>query len=125
MKIINFFTLHFPVNPNCNETVTYTTYGDYTYLHNLPILTSRWNGPISLSLFTPGSDYFETLKMVSYYRSCVKESELIRNYVSFHFVTPTKHIYTEGILSSENATEYVANCSMVVPDFHNNIKTYR
>ena len=88
-------------------------------------MTSRWNGPISLSLFTPGSDYFETLKMVSYYRSCVKESELIRNYVSFHFVTPTKHIYTEGILSSENATEYVANCSMVVPDFHNNIKTYR
>ena len=122
---VNNKCLDIPVNFNCNETVTYTTYGDYTYLHNLPILTSRWNGPISLSLFTPGSDYYETLKIIAYYRSCVKESELIQKYVSFHFVTPTKHIYTEGILSSKNATEYVANCSMVVPDFHNNIKTYR
>ena len=31
-----------------DETITYTTYGDHTYLDNLPILISRWNGPISL-----------------------------------------------------------------------------
>ena len=125
---VNNKCLDIPVNFNCNETVTYTTYGDYTYLHNLPILTSRWNGPISLSLFTPGSDYYETLKIIAYYRNCVKESALIRNYVSFHFVTPTKHIPKKPkkvILSSKEATEYVADCSMAVPGFHNNIKTYR
>ena len=35
-------------NPSCDETITYTTYGDHTYLDNLPVLISRWNGPISL-----------------------------------------------------------------------------
>ena len=72
-----------------------------------------------------GSDYYETLKIIAYYRNCVKESELIRKYVSFHFVTPTKHISKKGIFSSKEATEYAADCSMTVPGFHNNIKTYR
>ena len=55
-------------NPNCNETVTYTTYGDHEFMDNLPMLISRWNGPISLALFTPGTDYLEALKAVAYYR---------------------------------------------------------
>ena len=123
MILYIYFTIS--VNFDCNETITYTTYGDYTYLHNLPVLTSRWNGPISLSLFTPGSDYYETLKIIAYYRNCVKESDLIQKYVSFHFVTPTKHIPRKGIFSSKEATNYEANCSLAVPGFHNIIKTYR
>ena len=56
------------VNPKCNESITYTTYGDHTYLDNLPMLISRWKGPISLALFTPGEDYQEAVKVANYYR---------------------------------------------------------
>ena len=55
-------------NPDCNGSITYTTYGDHTYLDNLPMLISRWRGPISLALFTPGKDYQEAIKVVNYYR---------------------------------------------------------
>ena len=39
----------------CNETITYTTHGDYTYLGDLEITLKRWQGPISVALFTPGT----------------------------------------------------------------------
>jgi len=39
----------------CNETITYTTHGDYTYLEDIEIILQRWQGPISVALFTPGT----------------------------------------------------------------------
>ena len=52
----------------CNETVTYTTHCDHTFLDNLVPLLKRWQGPISVALYTPGSDYDDAMKAVSYYR---------------------------------------------------------
>ena len=52
----------------CNETVTYTTHCDHTFLDNLVPLVKRWQGPVSVALYTPGSDYDDALKAVSYYR---------------------------------------------------------
>lgn len=52
----------------CNETVTYTTHCDHTFLDNVVPLVKRWQGPISVALYTPGSDYDDALKAISYYR---------------------------------------------------------
>ena len=52
----------------CNETVTYTTHCDHTFLDNLVPLLKRWQGPVSVALYTPGSDYEDAVKAVSYYR---------------------------------------------------------
>lgn len=52
----------------CNQTLTYTTHCDHTFLDNLVPLLKRWQGPISVALYTPGSDYEDALKAVSYYR---------------------------------------------------------
>ena len=39
---------------SCHETITYTTHGEYHFLHNLEPLLKRWMGPISVSIYTPG-----------------------------------------------------------------------
>ena len=39
----------------CHETITYTTHGEYNFLHNLEPLLKRWQGPISVSIYTPGN----------------------------------------------------------------------
>ena len=56
------------VTYKCNETITYTTHCDHTFLDNLIPLLKRWQGPISISLYTPGSDFFDAMKGVAYYR---------------------------------------------------------
>ena len=55
-------------NPKCNETITFVANGDPTMLDTLPLLVKRWRGPISIALFTPGSDYERALQVTSYYR---------------------------------------------------------
>ena len=52
----------------CNSTITYTTHCDHTFLDNLEPLLKRWQGPISVALYTPGSDYEDAIKAMSYYR---------------------------------------------------------
>ena len=42
---------------NCNESVTYTTLGDITFLDNLPTLIERWKGPVSVAIYAPGEDF--------------------------------------------------------------------
>lgn len=68
---------------NCDETITYATHGDYTFLDNLAILAERWQGPISVALYAPGYDFNATLDAIAHLRNCGKSS-LIRTFVSFH-----------------------------------------
>ena len=55
---------------NCAETITYTTHGQFTFLDNLEPLLERWQGPISVSVYAPGSDLEATLDVILYFRSC-------------------------------------------------------
>ena len=52
----------------CTETVTYTTHGDHNFLENLGPLVYRWEGPVSVSVFCPRSDYSRALKTIMYLR---------------------------------------------------------
>ena len=54
---------------NCNESITLTTHGELTFLHNLVPLLRRWQGPVSISIYTPGTDYSAALEAVFFYRS--------------------------------------------------------
>jgi len=106
----------------CNETLTYTTHCDHTFLDNVVPLLTRWQGPISIALYTPGSDYEDALKAVAYYRQCVNESQMIRDYVTFHFYFPYKHLPKGTLLSSEDAAKFKVDCNIPPPTSSN---TYR
>lgn len=75
---------------SCHESVTYTTHADFTFLDNLQPLVDRWRGPISLALYTPGTDFAPTLTSLRYLRKCV--SPLIYAYVTFHVYFEAKHL---------------------------------
>ncbi|CAL8135327.1 unnamed protein product [Orchesella dallaii] len=73
----------------CNESITYTTHGDYRYLDNLVPLGDRWNGPISLAIYAPGSDMEESLKIISYFKKCT--SSKIDEWVTVHLIYDVKY----------------------------------
>jgi hypothetical protein len=107
----------------CNESMTYTTHCDHTFLDNLVPLAKRWQGPISVGIYTPGSDYEDALKAVFYYRQCVNESQMIQDLVSFHFYFPYKHRPKEDLIWSQDVlTKYTVDCSLPPPTSSN---TYR
>lgn len=74
----------------CNETITYTTHADYRYFDNLVPLVDRWNGPVSLSIYCPGEDLEESLKLISYLKLCTTSN--IDKWVTFHLIYDTKYM---------------------------------
>ncbi|CAL4171404.1 unnamed protein product, partial [Meganyctiphanes norvegica] len=75
--------------PACNESVTYTTHADFTFLDNLTFLVDRWRGPISVAVFSPGADFNATLKTIAYLRTC---RPLVAKHVTFHLFFPADHM---------------------------------
>lgn len=76
-------------NYRCNESITYTTHGDITFLDNIVPLARRWDGPLSVAVYTPGSDYEAAIKSMAYLRQCTGPD--IRQRVSFHLVLDERH----------------------------------
>lgn len=77
----------------CDESITYTTHADFSFLDNLVPLVEKWRGPISLALHAPGSDFKNTVDSIWYLRDCT--SPLIKELVTFHVYFSTKHIPKE------------------------------
>ncbi|XP_042235657.1 uncharacterized protein LOC121875262 [Homarus americanus] len=73
----------------CNQSITYTTHGDYTFLGNLELLISRWQGPVSMALYAPDADFEYTLDILVYLRNC--RSQDIKTYVTFHIFFDVLH----------------------------------
>ncbi|CRK98799.1 CLUMA_CG011966, isoform A, partial [Clunio marinus] len=72
--------------PDYRSTITYTTQGDVVFLiENIIPLLERWNAPISMALYTPGSDFKVTLDTILYFRNCHDQRDLVRDFASFHF----------------------------------------
>ena len=59
----------------CDESITYTTHGQFTFLDNLEPLLERWQGPISVAVYAPGSDFQDAILNILYYRSLRKADE--------------------------------------------------
>ena len=68
MILIKSLILHKLQSFKCNETITYTTHGELIFLHNLAPLVRRWQGPVSVAVYTPGADYLEALEAAFFYR---------------------------------------------------------
>eukprot|EP00096_Caligus_rogercresseyi_P015408 TRINITY_DN7848_c0_g1_i1.p1 TRINITY_DN7848_c0_g1~~TRINITY_DN7848_c0_g1_i1.p1 ORF type:complete len:448 (-),score=121.69 TRINITY_DN7848_c0_g1_i1:197-1540(-) len=78
-------------NVSCDESITYTTHGDYTFNDNLLPLLRRWRGPVSLAIYAPGWDFFNSIKSIFYYRNCVN-STLVKEFLSFHLYFDIRHL---------------------------------
>lgn len=50
--------------------MTYTTHGDVTFLDNVVPLVRRWDGPLSMAVYTPGTDYDHAIESIAYLRQC-------------------------------------------------------
>ncbi|KRT82049.1 hypothetical protein AMK59_4316 [Oryctes borbonicus] len=101
----------------CDESVTYTTHADYSFLDNLVPLVEKWQGPISLALHAPGTDFKTTLDSIWYLRDCT--SPLIKELVTFHVYFSTKHIPKE-VPRQESLFTEPYNCSQPAPYFNVN-----
>lgn len=78
---------------HCWESVTYTTHADYTFLDNLKPLLERWQGPVSLAVHAPGSDFGPTLEAIRWARACL--SPLVAELVTFHVFFGSRHVPKE------------------------------
>ncbi|KAL5277290.1 hypothetical protein ACFFRR_002488 [Megaselia abdita] len=76
----------------CHESITMTTNGDFTFLQHIPTLVERWRAPISMAIFSPGTDFEKTLQSIKFLLKCEPFNALIRKYVSFHIFFPIAHL---------------------------------
>lgn len=95
----------------CHESITFTTTSDFTFLDNLEPLVSRWKGPVSVALYTPGTDFQLALDSIKYVRHC--HTSLIKQYVTFHVFfekehRPSKIPKPEDVLTNEEVDCRVA-----------------
>lgn len=80
---------HEQLSNNTFDDVTLVTQCSVNNLRYLPEMAKRWNGPISVALFTPHDDAIQAILSVRWLRHCYPLS--IKKFVSFHFVYPIKH----------------------------------
>lgn len=73
----------------CNDSVTYTTHGDVTFLDNVVPLVRRWDGPLSMAVYTPGTDYDHAIESIAYLRQCTDRA--VRQRVTFHLLLDERH----------------------------------
>ena len=78
-----------------NESVTYSTHSDPTFLANLIPLAERWRGPISVAIYAPGTDYDMTLEAIAHLRTCLEKSQLVQEFVTFHIFSEIKYATKE------------------------------
>jgi len=108
----------------CDESVTYTTHGDYTFLDNLIPLLERWQGPLSLAMYAPNEDFHETLIRIRYLRECSSKSKLIRDFVTFHIFFDGNNYPKGGV--PRDPLKPVINCSeMEEPTFGEDLVTMK
>ncbi|KAH1029224.1 hypothetical protein HUJ05_002500 [Dendroctonus ponderosae] len=96
----------------CEETITYTTHADFSFMDNLVPLLERWRAPISIALHAPGTDFALTLESIAHLRDCT--SALVRELVTFHIYFSTKHVPKEVPKHSRVFPEPY-NCSLTPP----------
>jgi len=76
---------------SCNESITYTTHGDFTFLDNLEPLLERWRGPISVAVYAPGTDLEDSIDAILYFRDC-SNTTLVRDLATFHIYFDLSHM---------------------------------
>ncbi|XP_059094202.1 beta-1,4-glucuronyltransferase 1-like [Tigriopus californicus] len=108
---------------HCNESVTFTTHSDPTFLNNLQPLLERWQGPISLAIYAPSTDFSTAVKAIMYQRQC-QTSDLVRDLVTFHLFFDFNHMPPsfQPILKPVDISTYIAKCNQYSSEEINPVK---
>lgn len=108
----------------CDKSVTYTTHAEWTFLDNLVPLLDRWQGPLSLALYSPGADFNDALKRIQYLREC-EGSSLVKDFVTFHLFFRQGQVPPVNI--PHNPELLPVNCTSLDESvkFGENLRTYR
>lgn len=72
-----------------DASVTLTTQATHEFLQHVPVLCSRWQGPISVAVYAPGTDYAVALDKIAYLRHC--DDPCVSANVSWHMVFDRDH----------------------------------
>lgn len=103
--------------------MTYTTHSDPTFLENLIPLAKRWQGPISVAIYSPGSDFEMAINAVNYFSNCLPDSYLVRDFVTFHFFFEVKHSPEQQIYDENQLKNLKPDC-LKIPETEE-ASTYR
>jgi N-acetyllactosaminide beta-1,3-N-acetylglucosaminyltransferase len=79
-------------------------------LDNVVPLVKRWEAPLSVAVYAPGSDFNSTQKAIFHLRNCIDEKELVKDFVSFHIFFE-KEFSDEIISGSYEEAEKALDCS--------------
>ncbi|XP_075539340.1 beta-1,4-glucuronyltransferase 1-like [Dermacentor variabilis] len=72
-----------------DESVTLTTQATHEFLQHVPVLCSRWQGPVSVAVYAPGTDYAVALDKIAFLRHC--DDPCVSANVSWHVVFDKAH----------------------------------
>ncbi|XP_042907894.1 beta-1,4-glucuronyltransferase 1 isoform X2 [Parasteatoda tepidariorum] len=73
--------------PGYEESVTLCTQGTYEFLQHVPVLCERWEGPVSVSVYAPGTDLPVAIRKIIFLRNC--GPPCVRVNVTWHLVFET------------------------------------
>lgn len=84
-----------------DDSVTLTTQATHEFLQHVPVLCSRWQGPVSVAVFAPGSDYVVAMDKIAYLRLC--DDPCVRANVSWHIVYDKVHAPPAAVVVNSSA----------------------
>ncbi|KAG5684938.1 hypothetical protein PVAND_014146 [Polypedilum vanderplanki] len=90
---------------DCYDSITYVTHSDFTFLNNVVPLLQKWNGPLSLAIYAPGSDFTAALEGIFYLQNCHKRSYLVKKFTTFHL------FFDESLLNVSQINHMPMKCS--------------
>lgn len=67
-----------------DNTVTYTTQASYEFLKHSEELCRRFDGPVSLAIYSPGSEFLLAVNLIYHLREC--GHACVRNNISWHLI---------------------------------------
>lgn len=112
----NFLTSEHVMLGRSEFDVSLVTQSSSSHLYNLVELSHRWNGPISVSVFTYDDDFVTTVSTLLYFHFC---NDYIYRFVSFHLVYPI----TRAPKYFDRTSDLKLSCSDNIGQSH--IKTQR
>uniref|UniRef100_L7MAL0 Putative glycosyltransferase n=1 Tax=Rhipicephalus pulchellus TaxID=72859 RepID=L7MAL0_RHIPC len=85
-----------------NDSVTLTTQATHEFLQHVPVLCSRWQGPVSVAVFAPGTDYAIALDKIAFLRHC--HDPCVSANVTWHMVYDRDHAPPAAVVVDSSST---------------------
>lgn len=98
--------------PGFNDSVTLSTQGTYEFLHHIEPLCKRWDGPVSVAVYAPGTDLPVAVRKILFLREC--GHPCVQKNVSWHMIFDSVLGPTASQLAPPNDTselEEPINCT--------------